>query len=326
MVRKLLLDVDCGLDDAQAMMMALAAPDVQILGITCVSGNTSLDNVCKNALRILSVCQKLEIPVFRGACKPILGKTLHAGHFHGQDGLGDVPDPNAPGLELIQKEGAVEAMTRIVREHPGEVYLVALGPLTNLALAVRADPTFPKQLKGLYIMGGNIESRGNTTVCAEFNFIADPEAAYIVLNEFLCTTYIATWEFTCRSKLPWEFCDRWLGQDSEKARFLKRICQRTMDNCRYGDFSDELVAGNGFVPCDSYAMAAAIDDSFVTAYQEVALSVELTGTYTRGMMVLDTLELLNKEHKAFVMKKVDLEKLKALLMAALKEDSAQVKK
>ncbi|KAJ8253507.1 hypothetical protein GJAV_G00213920 [Gymnothorax javanicus] len=318
MVRKLLVDVDCGVDDAQAIMMALAAPDVQILGITCVSGNTTVDNVCKNSLRVLDACQKLEIPVFRGASKPILGNTLRAGHFHGQDGLGDAPDPNAPGLELIQKEGAVAAMTRIAREHPGEVSLVATGPLTNLALAVRTDPTFPGLLKGLYIMGGNIESRGNCAVCAEFNFAADPEAAYIALNEFLCPTYIATWEFTCRSKLPWEFCDGWLAQDSEKARFMKRIFRHSMEACRYGHFDKEMVAGDGFVSCDSYAMAAAIDDSFMTAYQEVPVSVELTGTYTRGMMVLDTQELLKKKHKAFIMKEVDLERFKALLMAALK--------
>ncbi|KAJ8350312.1 hypothetical protein SKAU_G00254420 [Synaphobranchus kaupii] len=318
MGKKLLVDVDCGVDDAQAIMMALAVPDVQILGISCVSGNTTVDNVCKNVLRVLKACQRPEIPVFRGALKPILGNTLSAGHFHGQDGLGDAPDPKAPGLDRIQKEGAVAAMVRIASEHAGEVSLVATGPLTNLAMALRIDPNFPQNLKGLYIMGGNTDSRGNSTMCAEFNFAADPEAAYIVLNEFLCPTYIACWEFTCHSKLPWEFCDVWLAQDSEKARFMKRIFQHSMDASRGGCFQKEMVAGDGFVSCDCYAMAAAIDDSFVTAFHKVAVSVELTGTYTRGMMVLDTQELLKKKHKAFVMEQVDLEKFKALMMAALK--------
>ncbi|XP_061082099.1 inosine-uridine preferring nucleoside hydrolase [Conger conger] len=318
MVKKLLVDVDCGVDDAQAIMVALAAPDVQVLGITCVSGNTSVDNVCRNVLRVLHVCQHLEIPVFRGASKPILENTLSAGHFHGLDGLGDAPEPEAPGLEMIQREGAVAAMIRIAREHAGEVSLVATGPLTNLALAVRIDPTFPELLKGLYIMGGNTESRGNCTVCAEFNFAADPEAAHIVLNEFSCPTYIASWEFTCRHKLPWEFCDGWLAQDSEKARFMKRIFRHSMEACNDGTFDKELVAGSGFVSCDSYAMAAAIDPAFVTASRRVAVTVELTGAYTRGMMVLDTLELLKRRHKAFLLEKVDLERFKALMMAALK--------
>uniref|UniRef100_A0AAV2K1Z2 Sodium/hydrogen exchanger n=1 Tax=Knipowitschia caucasica TaxID=637954 RepID=A0AAV2K1Z2_KNICA len=136
MSKKLLLDVDCGVDDAQAIMLALAAPRVDILGITCVHGNTSVENVCKNTLRVLKVCNKLEIPVFKGASKSILGHEVKGENFHGLDGLGDAPDPNAPSVDLIQKEGAVSAMIRIVNENPGEVSLVATAPLTNLALAV----------------------------------------------------------------------------------------------------------------------------------------------------------------------------------------------
>ncbi|KAL4656544.1 inosine-uridine preferring nucleoside hydrolase-like [Arapaima gigas] len=318
MAKKLLVDVDCGVDDAQAIMMALAVPSVQILGITCVHGNTTIENVCRNTLRVLKACGKLEIPVFQGASKSILGVSSNAGFFFGDDGLGGVPDPNAPGLEMVQKEGAVAAMIRIATEHPGEVSLVATAPLTNLALAVRIDPTFPQKLKALYIMGGNTESRGNTTVCAEFNFATDPEAAHIVLNDYTCPVYIACWEFVCRYKLPWQFCDEWLAQDSEKARFMAKIFQHTMDNAYSEHAQKEMVAGVGFVSCDSYAMAAAMDDSFVTKCDQVAVTVELGGNYTRGMMVLDTLELLKKKHKAFILKEVDMQKFKTLMMNALK--------
>ncbi|KAL0963492.1 hypothetical protein UPYG_G00307130 [Umbra pygmaea] len=316
--KKLLVDVDCGVDDAQAIMMALAEPNVDILGITCVRGNTNVENVCKNVLRVLQACRKLQIPVFRGVDKPILGKVISAGDFHGQDGLGDVPDPNAPGLDHLQSEGAVSAMIQIVNENPGEVSLVATAPLTNLALAVRMEPTFPSKLKGLYIMGGNTESRGNTTVCAEFNFAADPEAAYIVLNEFLCPTYIAGWEFTCYHKLPWSWCDAWLAQDTEKARFMARIFRKSIETSKSERSQAELVDGIGFVSCDSYAMAAAIEDDFITESEQVAVTVELTGTYTRGMMVLDKLGLLKKNHKAFVMKKVNMKRFEELMMDALK--------
>ncbi|MEQ2163002.1 hypothetical protein GOODEAATRI_025796, partial [Goodea atripinnis] len=183
MNKKLLVDVDCGVDDAQAIMLALGDPSVQILGITCVHGNTTVENVCKNVLRVLHACRKLEIPVFKGADKPILGTSISVGNFHGQDGLGDAPDASAPGLDLLQRENAVSALIRIVDENPGEVKdgeelgtncitvlsaypksvyasqvsLVATGPLTNLALAVRMDPSLPGKLKGLYIMGGNTE-------------------------------------------------------------------------------------------------------------------------------------------------------------------------
>ncbi|XP_027020668.1 inosine-uridine preferring nucleoside hydrolase [Tachysurus fulvidraco] len=317
MEKKLLIDVDCGVDDAQAIMMALAVPDVQILGFTCVHGNSSIENVCKNVLRVLQACDRMEIPVFRGASKPLLGDSINASLFHGHDGLGDAPDPNAPGLELVQKEGAVSAIIRIVNEHPGEVSLVATGPLTNLALAVRLEPMLPEKLKGLYVMGGNTDSRGNTTVCGEFNFTADPEAAYIVLNEYLCPTYIACWEFTCRHSLPWEFCDTWLAQDTAKARFMKKIFQHSMDMCNNERLCKEQVAEPGFISCDSFAMAAAINDKIIESDHK-AVTVELTGKHTRGMMVVDHIDELKKTHKAYIMKKMDLEEFKTLLINALK--------
>ncbi|RXN28025.1 inosine-uridine preferring nucleoside hydrolase-like protein [Labeo rohita] len=384
-MKKLLVDVDCGVDDAQAIMMALAAPGVQILGITCVQGNTSVDNVCKNVLRVLKVCNHPEIPVFRGATKSLLGQTISAGDFHGKDGLGDAPHPDAPGLDLVQKEGAVSAMIRIVNENPGEVSLVATAPLTNVALAVKLDPTFPQKLKGLYLMGGNtdctrptpiesasaiearvradfdlrlgraaimsvigkkcvraqfaarwgdgdvrtvchdsvknrssrqricdkMKARGNITVCGEYNFAADPEAAYIVLNEFICPVYIASWEFTCRSELPWAFCDGWLAQDTDKARFMKQIFKQIME-------SSSSNKTQGFISCDSYAMAAAIDETYIIETDHKAVTVELAGNFCRGMMVVDHLEILKKTHKAHILKKVDLEKFKTLMMNALK--------
>lgn len=317
-MKKLLVDVDCGVDDAQAIMMALAVPDVQILGITCVQGNTSVENVCKNVLRVLKVCKHLEIPVFRGATKALLERTVSAGEFYGKDGLGDAPDPDAPGLELVQKEGAVSAMIRIVNENPGEVSLVAMAPLTNVALAVKLDPLFPQKLKGLYIMGGNTDSGGNITVCGEYNFAADPEAAYIVLNEFICPLYIATWEFSLRSKIPWEFCDGWLAQDTDKARFMKQIFKHIMESTKSKSTEKELVDGQGFISCDSYAMAAAIDETYIIETEHKAVTVELGGNCCRGMMVVDHLEILKKTHKAYILKKVDLEKFKVLMMNALK--------
>ncbi|XP_022625589.1 inosine-uridine preferring nucleoside hydrolase-like [Seriola dumerili] len=314
---KLIIDMDTGVDDALAIMVAVAAPDVEILGITCCHGNTPLENVIKNTLRVLKVCNRLDIPVYRGCAKPLLARKQHAGDYHGKDGLGDVPDPDAPGLELLKKK-AVQAMIKIVNQNPGEVTLVATAPLTNLAVAVQLDPNFPKKLKALYLMGGNINSRGNTTACGEFNFVADPEAAYIVLDRYTCPTYIASWEFSCRNSLPWSFYDQWLAQNTEKAEFFKKISNLSMTKARSAEYQKETTEGKGFNSCDTYAIAAAIDHTIITESEEVAVTVELEGKYTRGMMVLDYIEQMKKKQKAVIIKKVDLEKFKQMLMNSLK--------
>ncbi|XP_049579863.1 inosine-uridine preferring nucleoside hydrolase isoform X1 [Syngnathus scovelli] len=318
MKRKIILDVDTGVDDAQAIMMALSAPDVEILGITCCHGNTPLERVLKNTLRVLKVCNRLDIPVYAGCSQPLLSNKQHASDYHGKDGLGDVPDPDAPGLELVQKKKGVQALIKMVKQNQGEVTLVATAPLTNLAVAVQLDPSLPKKLKALHIMGGNIESRGNTTTCGEFNFVADTEAAYIVLERYTCPTTIASWEFTCSNSLPWSFCDQWLSVKTEKAAFMKKISSLSMTKARSEEYQKEITAGQGFNACDTYALAAAINDSLITESEQVAVTVEVDGTCTRGMMVLDYMDLLKKKHKVTIMKKVDLEKFKQMLINALK--------
>ncbi|XP_043548728.1 pyrimidine-specific ribonucleoside hydrolase RihA-like [Chiloscyllium plagiosum] len=319
MVKKLLLlDVDCGVDDAQAMMMAFAAPNVHILGITCTHGNTNIENVCKNVLRVLKVCRKTEIPVYRGAGSSLLGNQLNAHHYHGEDGLGNVPDSDAPGLEHVKAEYAANALIRITNEYAGQVSLVATGPMTNVALAFKMDPTFPSKLKYLYIMGGNMEGRGNVTICSEFNFAADPEAAYIVLNHFECPMYIATWEYCQRYALPWEFFKEWVNQGTGKACFMKKITAHTVKFVKNMKINTDEYLEAGFLSCDSFAMAAAIDESVVTEYIHYGVSVELQGSMTRGMMIVDTLKQLGKRNQAFIMIKCDVEKFKQLMMSALK--------
>ncbi|XP_044522951.1 inosine-uridine preferring nucleoside hydrolase-like [Gracilinanus agilis] len=319
MEKKLLLvDVDAGVDDAAALMIALAAPNVEILGITCCFGNTEVENVCKNVLRVLKKCNHLQIPVYQGASSPLLN-TMKNDYFYGTDGLGDVPDAEAPGLDQVQHEHAVAAMIRIISERPNQVTLVATGPLTNLALAVKMDPKFPKKIKNMSIMGGNMYSRGNIDICAEFNFAADPEAAYVVLNEYTCPTFITTWEFACLHAIPWEFYEKCTSQDSEKARFLKEIYAVTTEiQKRPIPKLRALYRKPGFVSCDSFAMAIAVDPDVVTESIFCAVSVELTGSHTRGMLVLDIDDALQKENKVSIAKELDMEKFKGLLLAALK--------
>ncbi|KAJ8362283.1 hypothetical protein AAFF_G00384750, partial [Aldrovandia affinis] len=278
-----------------------------------------VEDVCHNVLRVLSVCERSQIPVFRGAAAPLVGNSdLPISHF-GTDGLGDVLGDRQ--LErwqtAIQTEHAVDAMIRLVSEHRGQVTLVALGPLTNLALAVRLDPAFPQKLGSLFVMGGNMEGKGNRTVCGEFNFVMDPEAAYIVMEEIPCPTYIATWEFTCRNKLSWDYFDEWVAQDTASARFMKEITSQCWGYSRDMQSPRELLFGPGFVPYDSYAMAAAIDGGVVTESVECAVRVELQGALCRGMLALDPGGRLGKEQRVSVMAGCDLDRFRQLLTAAL---------
>ncbi|XP_047192614.1 inosine-uridine preferring nucleoside hydrolase isoform X3 [Scophthalmus maximus] len=291
MAKKLVvIDTDCGIDDAQAIIMALAAPDVQI-------------------------------PVFRGSGGPLVRDSMSCTDHFGSDGLGDVIEDKDPRWEeKIQREHAANAMIRLVCENQNQVSLVALGPLTNLALAVRLDPSFPQKLKDLYIMGGNTEGKGNVTLCAEFNFAMDPESAYVVLEEFLCPTYIASWEYACRNALTWEFFEELINQDAPAARFMKTITSKcsayskeAMRNKR------DVYFGPCFVSYDAYAMAACIDGSVVTESVECPVRVELQGSIARGMMALDRTDTLKKSHSVIVLTKCDVAKFGRLLMESLRQ-------
>ncbi|XP_062306397.1 inosine-uridine preferring nucleoside hydrolase [Osmerus eperlanus] len=318
--RLVVIDTDCGIDDAQAIMMALAAPDVHVLAITCCFGNTDVDNVCQNVLRVLSVCERSQIPVYKGSTGPLVGATNAIKDHFGTDGLGDVLEDRDPlWKEKIQTESAVNALIRLVSDNQKQVSLVALGPLTNLSLAVRLDPTFPAKLKDLFIMGGNMEGKGNVSLCGEFNFVMDPESAYVVLEEYLCPTRIASWEYCCRNKLTWEFFEELVNQDAPAARFMKKITSSCWAYSKEAlKTKRDVFFGSGFVSYDAYAVAACVDGSVVTESVECPVRVELQGALCRGMMALDQTDMLKKSHRVSVMKTCDLDKFRKLLMASLR--------
>jgi inosine-uridine nucleoside N-ribohydrolase len=152
---KLVIDTDPGIDDCHAIMMALSCPNVQILGISIVSGNTSVDNGIRNMHYLLHTFHRTDIPVFRGAERAIDGLQKYAPHVHGNDGFGNATEGKQIELDLLSNEPAAVALVRLARENRGELVLAAIGPLTNLLLAQRLDPEFSRNLKYLYIMGGN---------------------------------------------------------------------------------------------------------------------------------------------------------------------------
>ncbi|HVP19783.1 MAG TPA: nucleoside hydrolase [Spirochaetia bacterium] len=193
-MKKILIDTDCGVDDAIAIMMALASPaEISVLGITTVCGNVALEKVVDNVLRLLSFLGRMDIPVFRGASRPLVEPPRHAPDVHGANGLGGVELP--PPRISEQRERAPQGIARLARENPG-LTLLTLGPLTNIAIAFTIYPELKGQIAEIVTMGGAIET-GNVTQFAEFNFHSDPEAVQSVLDAGL-PLFLLPWDATVR--------------------------------------------------------------------------------------------------------------------------------
>ncbi|KAG7200322.1 hypothetical protein KM043_017784 [Ampulex compressa] len=203
-----IVDCDAGIDDALALMMLIATHKLQkikIAAITCVKGNTNVENVTENVFRTLHACEATDIPVYKGAYSPLLVAHIAVNlQYHGEDGFGDVY-ANKPDTSKLQEEHAVYALNKIVSANPGKVSIVCLGPLTNIALAIMMYPNFIKNVNELFIMGGNSTAQGNTTAQAEFNFYMDPESAHIVLNSKVNSIWLLPWETCLKCQIPMEW-------------------------------------------------------------------------------------------------------------------------
>jgi pyrimidine-specific ribonucleoside hydrolase len=183
----LIVDSDPGLDDALAIALAVAMPELDLLAVTTVGGNADVTRCTENALRLLHAFGRSDIPVAEGAAGPIVGEIVRATEVHGASGIGEMQLEPSPAA--ARPEGAVELIARILREHPKPVAIAPIGPLTNIALLLRLYPDLATRIAHLSLMGGSI-GEGNTTVSAEFNVYADPEAADIVFRSGIPITMI----------------------------------------------------------------------------------------------------------------------------------------
>lgn len=273
----LLIDTDPGVDDALALLMAFADARHDVVGLTVAAGNVGLEHTTGNALKLCEVAGREDVPVFAGAADPLVYPAEDAAHVHGRDGFGDVGLP--PATRALEAEHAALAILRLSHQYAGELLLVALGPLTNIALALKLDPTLPQRIKRFVVMGGAINGHGNITPVAEFNIAFDPEAAHLVFSMFPHTE-VADWEATIAHGLLHRDVEQWLAADTAKARFYELISRQTR-------LWSEDSRGEYWYAADALAMAWVLQPEGATRVEQRPLAVELAGTRSRGATVVD---------------------------------------
>jgi len=276
--RKVILDVDPGIDDAIAIILACNSPEIEILGVTTVAGNVSIEKATRNALRILEYVGCSHIPVYPGISKPIYGELHTIESIHGENGLGDVglPDPNTSPRE----RHAVDFLREIVAsEKPGEITLVATGPLTNVATALLLDPSIARRLSSIISMGGAFGTTfygcGNQTPRAEFNVATDPVAAKLVYQSG-AELYLFGLDVTMRPdvSIKGDLYRRLGSSGSRCGELVYRMLHRFIDMFGSATIHDPIAL--------SYILRPHLFD-----FREAYVDVEICGDVTRGETVAD---------------------------------------
>jgi inosine-uridine nucleoside N-ribohydrolase len=272
--RRIILDSDPGVDDAMAIFLALRSPELKIEAITAVSGNVPLSFTLPNALRLVEIAGRPDVPVAAGADTPLVRRLITASYVHGNNGLGGVEFP-APKLKPIA-ETAAQLIRRVVRANPGEIGIVAVGPLTNVALALKSDPELAAQIKEIVVMGGSL-SGGNITPAAEFNFYVDPEAARIVFDAGVPLTMVGL-DVTRKVLLGEEQLKLLESAQNPVSHAAGEIMRATLERMRKG--RDVTVIAMH----DPLTVAHLIDPSVLTL-KDYYVQIETSGEFTAGESV-----------------------------------------
>ena len=284
--RKFFIDTDTASDDAVAILMALEWDDVEVLGISIVSGNMPIEQGSINARYTVELCKK-NIPVYVGAAKPLVKKTEHADWFHGPDGMGGMNYPDPKNTE--SSDDLIEVLKNLIDENPNEITLVTLGPLTNIANFITKYPASFLMLKNIVIMGGASNTVGNVTPAAEYNIWCDPEAADIVFNSGHEDITIVGWEL-CRAgaNITEEEMEFVYSFKTPKGDFAIDCNKHALEG------SQDWLGDPGLGLPDPVAMAVALEDSVVISKSRHHVKVVLDGP-SRGMTIVDQLHVGESE-------------------------------
>jgi len=284
MKRRIILDTDPGIDDSLAILLALASPEVSLEGLSVVHGNSSTEQGTVNALSVLELAKAEHIPVHRGCELPLVQPSLLAPETHGEHGIGyaKLPEP----LTGSQSQNGCDFLIEKIMSNPGEMTLVAIGPLTNIALALRQEPRIAKNVKEVFIMGGAIRHEGNTTPLAEFNTYVDPHAAHMVFHSGMPIT-LTPLDVTYDCIFLKEDLGRLLKTASPITSFIADATRF------YMEFHDEYQQIEGCVINDPMTMALTFMPE-ICDYQDLYVDVDLSGGVSMGSTFADFYRMTQK--------------------------------
>lgn len=307
--QKIIIDTDPGQDDALAILLALASPELEVLGICAVAGNVPLAWTQKNALKICELAGKTGVPVYAGASRPLVRALVTAEHVHGSTGLDGpyLPEPRMP----LQAQHAVDFIIDTVRRQPaGEVTLCTLGPLTNVALALQRAPDIAARIQQIVLMGGGFSEGGNITPAAEFNIYVDPHAAHGVFSSGIPLVVmpldVTHQVLTTRQRLA---AIGALGTPVAKA---------VVELLEFFERFDEQKYGSDGGPLHDPCVIAYLLQPSLFKGRHCNVAIECSSELTMGMTVVDWWHVSQRPANALVMRAVDAEGFFALLTARLK--------
>lgn len=266
MSKHIIIDTDPGIDDALAILLALASPEITLDGITTIHGNASTEQTTRNALAVLELAKANHVPVFQGCDVPLVKESLLSPETHGNSGLG-YAQLTEPTIKPKAGHGSDYLIEQIM-SRPGEVTLVAIGPLTNVALAIRKEPRIVQNVKEVFIMGGAIQYPGNTTALAEYNTFVDPHAAHIVFHSGM-PMILTPLDVTYQCIFTQNDLNRLLKIDSPVTKFIA-------DSTRfYMEFHDEYQSIDGCVINDPMTLALTFMPE-ICDYQDLVVDVDIS--------------------------------------------------
>lgn len=279
-MKPIILDVDTGIDDMLAIAYATHSPEVKLIGLTTLFGNATVEETTRNSLYVLELLGRKEIPVYKGAAKPLSrNKDSYARHVHGEDGLGGALQDALPKGQA-RSLSAAEFMVEQARSMPGQLTIIAVGPMTNLATAVRLDPDFVSLVGQVVVMGGAVTVPGNVTPHAEANIHSDPEAAELVFGSGLPIKLVGL-DVTMKTLLPRTSMQEWRDKGNVMSNFLADATDFYMN--AYETFSPGI---GGCALHDPLAVGVVVDPTFCRT-ESMQVKVDTTGKSTIGQTYAD---------------------------------------
>jgi inosine-uridine nucleoside N-ribohydrolase len=272
--QKVIIDTDPGVDDAFALFLAMRSPELQVEAITAVAGNVPLSLTLPNALRLVEIAGRNDIPVAAGASSPLIRKLVDASYAHGNNGLAGISFPAAK-LDPV-KDRAADLICRIVRANPGAISIIGIGPLTNIALALREDPEIASMIESIVLMGGSL-SGGNVTPAAEFNFYVDPEAAGIVFGSGIPIRMVGL-DVTRKVELTQRHIEKLQGGSGPVSEAAARIGESALKMQRAANSTGRMHLH------DPLAVSCLINPNILT-FEDYHVAIETSGIITAGESV-----------------------------------------